>query len=213
RFYLLYDHPYSFEAEAWVRAGKESAFPVCIMNAGYSSGWCDESFGVRLVASELTCRARGDPCCRFVMAPPAAIERHVERAFHERVAIPDFFARKRIEEELRRNKDELQRPVEERTRELAPSNELLRREIAGRADAQRRVRQTHKLEAGGGLAGGIAHDFNNLMNVVIGRSERLRRGLGPDDPVAAQLAQITAAGERAAALTRQLLAFSTTYAL
>jgi signal transduction histidine kinase len=212
-FYMLYDHPYSFESEAWLRAGLKSAFPVCIMNAGYSSGWCDESFGVRLVASEVLCRARGDACCRFVMAPPSEIERYLNRAFRERVAIPDFFVRQRREDELILRKDELERRIAERTRELAQSNELLRQEMEEREKVERILRQTHKLEAVGRLAGGIAHDFNNLMNVVIGRSERLRKNLDPADPVAVQLTQITAAGERAASLTRQLLAFSTTQAL
>jgi len=201
-FHLLYDHPYSFEASAWLTAGKTATFPVCIMNAGYSSGWCSESFSMELVASEVQCRGCGDPTCSFVMAPPAAIDRHVEaraRASHgrvklERVTIPDFFVRKRMEDELRRSKAELEQRVEERTRELAAINEQLRREMAEREEVEQRLRDTAKLEAVGRLAGGIAHDFNNLINVVIGRSERLRRGFAPADPVAIQLAQITAAG-------------------
>ncbi len=52
-YYLIYDHPFSFESDAWEKAGKKSDFPVCVMNAGYSSGWCEESFGVSLVASEI----------------------------------------------------------------------------------------------------------------------------------------------------------------
>ena len=76
-FYLLYDHPYSFEAQAWIGAGRRSDFPVCLMNAGYSSGWCEESFGLPLVAMEVSCRARGDDACRFIMAPPDRIEAHV----------------------------------------------------------------------------------------------------------------------------------------
>ena len=39
-FVLLYDHPYSFESDAWLQADRMVDFPVCIMNAGYSSGWC-----------------------------------------------------------------------------------------------------------------------------------------------------------------------------
>ncbi|WP_316168134.1 MULTISPECIES: EAL domain-containing protein [unclassified Bradyrhizobium] len=78
-YFLLYDHPYSFEADAWMRAGKHSDFPVCHMNAGYSSGWCEESFGLPLVATEVSCRARGDAACRFIMAPPARIEAHLAR--------------------------------------------------------------------------------------------------------------------------------------
>ncbi|MFO9273182.1 hypothetical protein SDA20_15840, partial [Legionella pneumophila serogroup 1] len=45
-FYLVYNHSYSFESSAWLKANKKNKFPVCIMNAGYSSGWCEESFGL-----------------------------------------------------------------------------------------------------------------------------------------------------------------------
>ncbi|MHC4859109.1 MAG: V4R domain-containing protein, partial [Planctomycetota bacterium] len=68
-YYLLYDHPYSFEADAWLESESRADFPVCIMNSGYSSGWCQESFGVSLVASEILCRAMGHESCRFIMAP------------------------------------------------------------------------------------------------------------------------------------------------
>ncbi|MBS0519574.1 MAG: EAL domain-containing protein [Proteobacteria bacterium] len=78
-FFLLYDHPLSFEAESWIRTGKLSDFPVCFMNAGYSSGWCEESFGLPLVAVEISCRARGDEACRFIMAPPGRLADHVSR--------------------------------------------------------------------------------------------------------------------------------------
>jgi signal transduction histidine kinase len=108
-YYLLFDHPYSFESDAWLRAGKSRSFPVCIMNAGWSSGWCEESFGVQLVSSEVMCRARGDETCRFIMAPPGKIESYVRHYMAARYGsergghyeIPDFFARKRAEEELR----------------------------------------------------------------------------------------------------------------
>ena len=47
-YYLIYHHPYSFEADSWLRAKKKSKTPVCVMNAGYSSGWCEESFGIQI---------------------------------------------------------------------------------------------------------------------------------------------------------------------
>jgi PAS domain-containing protein len=109
-YYLIYDHPYSFEANAWLESRSLSAFPVCIMNAGYSSGWCEESFGVPLVATEVLCRGRGDDCCRFIMAPPERIEKRVERYMealkskhhsHKPYVIPGLFERKRMEEALR----------------------------------------------------------------------------------------------------------------
>lgn len=76
-FFLAYDHIYSFEAEAWQKAGKKSDFCVCVMNAGYSSGWCEESFGIPLVASEILCKAKGDEACRFVMAHTSTIQSHI----------------------------------------------------------------------------------------------------------------------------------------
>jgi predicted hydrocarbon binding protein len=77
-FYLIYDHPQSFEADSWIARKKVSKKPVCFMNAGYSSGWCEESFGVPLVAQEILCRAKGDGFCRFIMAHPDMVDKSVE---------------------------------------------------------------------------------------------------------------------------------------
>jgi len=78
-FFLLYDHPQSFECDAWLARGKRTNHCVCHMNAGYSSGWCSASFERRLVAREILCRARGDEHCRFVMAVPERLEELIER--------------------------------------------------------------------------------------------------------------------------------------
>jgi signal transduction histidine kinase len=215
-FYLLYDHPYSFEADAWSTSETATDFPVCIMNAGYSSGWCQESFGVRLVSSEVLCRARGDEACRFIMAHPSRIEEYVERYIEDepRLAhqirgyqIPDFFARKRMEEELVKARDELEQRVMERTADLERANEALRREIAAREHAEKQLLQTAKLEAVGRLAGGIAHDFNNLMGVVIGHASHLENKLDAGDPLLPHLREIRQTSEEAAQLTHQLLSF------
>ena len=90
-FYLIYEHPQSFEADAWIAEDRTSAHPVCFMNSGYSSGWCEESFGLPLAAREILCRARGDGACRFIMAPPELLGDHVT-AYREKH--PDLFQEK-----------------------------------------------------------------------------------------------------------------------
>jgi signal transduction histidine kinase/predicted hydrocarbon binding protein len=160
RFCLIYEHPYSFEAASFLREGRTSDGPVCIMGAGYSSGWCEASFGVELTALEVHCRACGDAACTFVMAPPDKVALQARRHFgvdRERYAqkgcdVPTYFERKRAEEEVRRSLVQLKEA----------QDELVRKE---------------RLATVGLLVSGVAHEVNTPLGVAVTASSVIREEL------------------------------------
>jgi PAS domain S-box-containing protein len=84
----------------------------------------------------------------------------------------------------------------------------VKQDITQRVQLEDQFLQSQKMEAVGKLAGGVAHDFNNLLTAITGYSDLTMRKLQSEDPLRHNLEQIKRAGDRAAGLTRQLLAFS-----
>jgi len=92
-------------------------------------------------------------------------------------------------------------------RQVAARTEELERALGEQRAAQAALRQAQKLEAVGRLAGGIAHDFNNLLQAIQGYASMAAAAPGLSAELADDLRQVLSASERAAGLTRQLLAF------
>lgn len=86
---LVYAHHQSFEADAYLTNDMSSTEPVCHMNAGYSAGWVQHALGVELDSMELTCRAKGDSRCGFVMGHPKKLSAYASEWREKFEAIKD----------------------------------------------------------------------------------------------------------------------------
>ena len=111
---------------------------------------------------------------------------------------------------LARHREELEAQVAERTAELRKALDSLQAEMAQRENAEASLRQMQKMEAVGQLTGGIAHDFNNMLQGIVGSLEMARRRTSEGRTADALrfLGMARQAVDRAAGLTRRLLAFA-----
>jgi signal transduction histidine kinase len=126
------------------------------------------------------------------------------RQYEARRRLADLQA---AEQRLTQLNESLETRIGQRTEELATANDHLMQEIAERERAQAALVQSQKMEAVGQLTGGIAHDFNNLLTVIGGNLEMIQRG-SADSKTVSRAGFALQAADRAAKLTRQLLAFS-----
>lgn len=124
------------------------------------------------------------------------------------VLVRDVTARREEELALRMTRETLGARLDVKEQELEVARVNARAASEARLHAEQQLRQAQKMDAVGRLAGGIAHDFNNLLSVILAHSSVLARSFDDGDPRQTSAKEVLAAGQRAADLTRQLLALS-----
>lgn len=78
-YFLLYEHPNTFESEVYKQKNETADHEICHFSSGYSAGWCSEAFGLELQAQEISCVAKGDDACRFIMTPYDKMVDHLDK--------------------------------------------------------------------------------------------------------------------------------------
>jgi PAS domain S-box-containing protein len=143
-----------------------------------------------------------------VLVDVTTVRDHQGEVLYRAVNVQDITERKRTEDELRRNRENLEALVTERTEELTQTNENLQLEIEKRKKIEEEILKVQKLESIGILAGGIAHDFNNILTAILNNLYLLKTSINIEDKAYRRLEAAEKGIRNAAALTKQLLTFS-----
>ncbi len=129
--------------------------------------------------------------------------------------VQKWLAKERIEDEVnwnRRGGEIIRVRLSGRTltdqQGIVQGFEFIAEDVTERRALEAQLRQAQKIEAVGQLAGGVAHEFNNFLGVILGYSELMSEEAGDNESLRRKIAEIKAATQRAASVTRQLLAFS-----
>ncbi len=196
--------------EEAIRASEER-FRILVEHAS-DAFFLQDAGGRVLDVNQRACESLGYTREELIGMTPLEFDADVDRAMLDDLTRRMFRGEVVTFTSHHRRKDGSTFPVELRIRGFQEAGSgcavALAHDITERTRLEEELRQAQKMEAVGRLAGGVAHDFNNLLTAIGGFSEMVLDRMAPDDPSRELMSEIRKAGDRAAGLTRQLLAFS-----